>query len=135
MTKEEFFEKIESVNFSVIRKKLTQKNPNIAKVWSEEGAIDAIEQYKRFMYLIYKYNKSGIKLVPSIEIDEIWHHHILDTKNYQKDCENIYGYFVHHSPFSELTGDNKLDEVSINFMKTQQLYLEEFGEYMYEVDF
>ncbi|WFQ80996.1 glycine-rich domain-containing protein-like [Xenorhabdus sp. SF857] len=137
MTKEEFFEKVKSVDFESIIKRITQENPNIARVWTEEGARDAVEQYKKFMFLIYKYNKEGRDLIPSIEIDEIWHHHILDTINYKKDCENIYGYFIHHSPSSgaRVSAADALETFDERFMKTQQFYFEEFGEYMYEVDF
>jgi len=37
-----------------IKKKITKKDPNIARVWSSRGAKDAIEQYEKFMYLSYK---------------------------------------------------------------------------------
>ncbi|PHM52891.1 glycine-rich domain-containing protein [Xenorhabdus sp. KK7.4] len=135
MTKEEFTEKVKLLDLTWIIKKITQKDPNIAKVWTEEGAKDAMEQYKNFMFLLYKYKGKNIKIVPSIEVDEIWHHHILDTQRYQKDCQNIYGHFMHHSPYFGLRDDNYLKELNKDFMITQELYFKEFGDYMYEVDF
>ncbi|WP_367575885.1 glycine-rich domain-containing protein-like [Neisseria leonii] len=75
-------------------------------MWSKEGAEDAIRQYKNFMYLLFKYHdEATVKLVPSIEVDEIWHHHILDTRAYLNDCMNIYGYFMHHFPYFGMRGE------------------------------
>lgn len=136
MSREEFLEKTKSLDFDWIVKKITQKDPNVARVWSVEGAKDAIEQYKNFMYLLHKYHGvSGKKLVPSVEVDEIWHHHILDTRSYAKDCETVYGYFMHHFPYFGMRGDDDFKDLNQSFSLTQELYFEEFEEYMYEVDF
>ena len=32
------------------------------------------------------------------EVDDYWHDQILDTRNYQKDCFDRFGVFVHHVP-------------------------------------
>ena len=87
------------------------------------------------MYLLYKYHNTEYQIVPSIEVDEIWHHHILDTRKYSEDCKKIYGFFMHH--FSYFGRWNKKDQRELEkaFAITQKLYFEEFGEYMYEVDF
>ncbi|REF26092.1 uncharacterized protein DUF1399 [Xenorhabdus cabanillasii] len=137
MNKKEFLKKMESVNFENIIKKITKKHPNIARVWTEEGARDAVEQYKKFMFIVYKYENGDAYIAPSIEVDEIWHHHILDTKNYKKDCENIFGYFVHHFSYfpSSKNEEDTFKSMNNHFMKTQELYFKEFGEHMYEVDF
>jgi hypothetical protein len=39
------------------------------------------------------------KIVPTWEIDQVWHHHILDTHKYAQDCQWLFGYFVHHYPY------------------------------------
>ncbi|MCW7763958.1 glycine-rich domain-containing protein [Photorhabdus luminescens] len=136
MTKEDFLQKTNEINFSWIIKKITQRDPNVARIWTKEGAEDAIAQYKKFTYLLFKYHGlKGKKLVPSIEVDEIWHHHILDTRSYEKDCINLYGYFMHHFPYFGMRGDDDFKDLNESFSKTQELYFEEFGEYMYEVDF
>ena len=38
---------------------------------------------------------------PTKLMDTIWHHHILDTKNYHNDCNNIFGFYLHHKPTFE----------------------------------
>ncbi|HEJ0329401.1 glycine-rich domain-containing protein-like [Serratia marcescens] len=136
MQKAEFQDKTSSLDFTWIIKKLTQKDPNVAKLWTKEGVEDAIMQYKNFMFLLYKYHgREDLKLVPSIEVDEIWHHHILDTRSYARDCSNIYGYFMHHFPYFGMRGDDDFKDLNACFAKTQEIYFEEFGEYMFEVDF
>lgn len=35
---------------------------------------------------------------PTPDVDKFWHHHILDTKKYAQDCNNMFGYFLHHQP-------------------------------------
>lgn len=35
---------------------------------------------------------------PSGELDEIWHHFILHTRDYKEYCEKYIGRFLHHSP-------------------------------------
>lgn len=136
MTKDEFLNKTNSLDFEWIAKEITKKDPNIARQWSEEGVSDAIEQYKKFMYLLYKYQSlPDKKLVPSVEVDEIWHHHILDTRKYEKDCMNVYGYFMHHFPYFGMRSDEDFKDLNKSFASTQELYFEEFEDYMYEIDF
>ncbi len=131
----EFFAKVQTLDFSWIELKLTKSDPNIAKIWSLDGVKDAIMQYKNFMYLLYKYHETGHKIVPSIEVDEIWHHHILDTRKYLSDCEKAYGFFMHHFPYFGMRGSEDFLDLQRSFQDTQRLYFEEFNEYMYEVDF
>jgi len=128
-------QKAKSIDFTLVQKKITKEDPNIAKIWSLKGARDAIEQYRKFMYLLYKYHNTDYIIVPSIEVDEIWHHHILDTKKYQEDCKILYGFFAHHFPYLGMGGKRSLQKLHKYFQITQNLYFEEFGEYMYEVNF
>ena len=37
-------------------------------------------------------------LSPSLMIDKVWHMHILDTRSYQRYCENKAGRFIYHNP-------------------------------------
>lgn len=37
-------------------------------------------------------------LVPTRDIDTVWHYHILDTHKYASDCKVVFGYFLHHNP-------------------------------------
>ena len=78
--------------------------------------------YKDFLWLQKKYLPQP--LVPTREIDEFWHNHILYTKNYFHDCMNIFGYYLHHDPLSP---DEDKDKLVEDYLKTKQLYLTEFN--------
>lgn len=70
--------------------------------WSKEKAHQVGEQYRIFLYLCKRYPRQFI--VPTYEIDEFWHLHILDTRNYKKNCNLIFGKYLHHFPYAGLKG-------------------------------
>ncbi len=86
-------------------------------------------QYRNYLLLRLLY--PNIDLPPSREIDEFWHNHILHTQKYHKDCESIFGYYLHHNPHSNMDNINLPTEL---FEKnTQELYKKHFGDYLYVV--
>lgn len=89
--------------------------------WTVSDATYCAQLYKNFLLLQKKY--SGIPLVPTREIDEFWHNHILFTKNYHLDCLNIFGFYLHHEPASPQDNPEKLVQ---DYANTKQLYFEEF---------
>ena len=64
--------------------------------YTTEAATEAVDLYKIFLKLCKKY--PSVKLVPTKAIDDVWHQHILDTVQYFKDCEEIFGGYMHHDP-------------------------------------
>jgi hypothetical protein len=75
--------------------------------------------------LIYLYpNRS---LVPSQDIDRVWHHHILDTMKYAQDCQMLFGYFLHHFPYFGLRGESERHNWQAAVEQTQALFQEYFG--------
>lgn len=115
-------EYIYSLDLSSIAKKLVKQYN-----WRHEHVIAVIKMYKNFLFLNVKYGKK-YNLTPSEEIDEIWHLHILDTKNYRRDCEMIFGKYFDHNPMS-FDGDVKANfaEMSQSFNKMVELYRKEFA--------
>lgn len=94
-------------------------------LWDEERITRALHEYKRFLALMY-WNPVAA-LVPSEDIDEVWHSHVLNTARYQTDCETIFGCFQHHSPTfgaSEEVQDAQMQDRE----QTLQLFEEAFGE-------
>ncbi len=81
--------------------------------------------YKQWLTLTKCYPKES--LVPSQMVDIIWHEHILDTKRYQEDCNQIFGYYLHHNPCDALTEQEK-EELHLNFSKTRELWEKHFDE-------
>lgn len=117
---------IYSIDFSLIIERL-----HIRERWLRQDAEATCEQYRKFLFLIKKYGEN-FTLAPSEDIDEFWHHHILDTQNYLKDCKNIFGRYLHHNPFIPNTIVETASEKTKNgFAKLQELYHKEYGEYIY----
>jgi hypothetical protein len=64
--------------------------------WSKALSLEAIEEYKKFMFLICVTNQA---LTPSEAIDQVWHLHLLYTRSYWKEfCEEILKREIHHGP-------------------------------------
>jgi hypothetical protein len=94
--------------------------------WSR-AQVDAVEfEYRRFLCLIKLFPHEEV--APLFDTDIFWHYHILDTMKYAADCEQIFGYFLHHFPYTGLRGED--DEVAHRRVgaRMQELYEATFGE-------
>lgn len=115
---------IDSIDFNPMIEKMVHYNG-----WLKEDAEETCLQYRRFLYLNRKYfYQQADALTPSEDIDEFWHNHILDTKMYTRDCQAIFGQFLHHYPYFGI--DDRSDKKMLYqaFDITKKLYLGEFGE-------
>jgi hypothetical protein len=98
---------------------------NGERLWDEERVERALHEYRQFLALML-WNPEAV-LVPSEDIDEVWHTHVLNTARYQADCEAIFGCFQHHSPtFGE--SEEVQDEHMQDRDETLKLFEEAFGE-------
>jgi hypothetical protein len=95
----EMYQAIDELDFSRIKMKLMHRRDGVIALRQVERAE---EGYRQFLKLAAKYPDAP--LVPSEEVDEFWHMHILDTQRYGADCERIFGYMIHHDPYSGLDG-------------------------------
>lgn len=84
-------EVINGLDFTQIKKKL-QRTLGWTKAQVDKAELD----YKRFLMEAKRHPNSG--LVPTVTVDEFWHAHILDTERYHKDCNVIFGEYLHHRP-------------------------------------
>jgi hypothetical protein len=98
-----------------------------AEGWLPYKAQRAIMQYKNFLFLHKKYPQQI--LVPSVDIDDVWHNHILFSKRYVADCNKLFGSYLHHNPDSERASQ----AMQQRYDYTQELYRSEFGDYIYAV--
>lgn len=114
---------IQKLDLTNLVEKLSTPSRLVGALWEKDAVLRAVEVYKNWLWIIRKYAAQHFPLPPSIEIDEIWHYHIFDTKRYIWDCESIFGHFLHHNPYVEK--DIDLDE---GFKVTKSLYKAEFGE-------
>lgn len=91
--------------------------------WSREFCLLALEEYKRFM-LLASFNPG--ETVPSVEVDTVWHMHILHTRLYELFChEALEREFMHHDPSS----GSEEEEIELKklYKKTLERYAEIFG--------
>lgn len=64
--------------------------------WSLEHALQVMEEYRRFLYLIAV---SERPLTPSDAVDQAWHLHLAYTRSYWHElCRDILGFELHHNP-------------------------------------
>ena len=71
--------------------------------WKSEKVMVVEGLYKEWL-ILHKVYGDKFALAPNKALDEYWHYHILDTQKYQEDCENIFGYFLHHFPYFGMRG-------------------------------
>ena len=73
----------------------------------------ALKQY----YMLHVTKESDEMIgMPSLEIDHLWHAHILDTREYHDFCENAFGSYLHHQPFvkgQDTETEKKANEVLV----------------------
>mgnify|MGYP000185409228 FL=1 len=97
--------------------------------WTPERLETAEQEYRKWLFLCSVAPKGtplGMGATPgSMDVDEIWHNHILFTRKYMRDCRKLCGRFVHHTPATK--ADKESGDRS-RFADTQRLYLANFGE-------
>lgn len=93
--------------------------------WSLAHA-NAIEvEYRRFLRMMHMYPEENF--APLFDVDIFWHYHILDTRKYAADCQQAFGYFVHHYPYVGLGEDDAADHQALG-ARMHALYRSTFGE-------
>jgi hypothetical protein len=118
-----FLQKLMAIDFGPIAFKLI--NAEDGRGWTLEQATNAIARYRKFLLLTYLYPEKQI--VPSHEIDQVWHTHILDTAKYREDCEALFGRFIDHWPYFGMTDEADRQALEEAFEKTQMLFSQHFG--------
>ena len=88
--------------------------------WSDRQVHLAIARYLLFLFLTYLH-PSQI-LVPSKEVDLVWHEHLLqDTRKYARDCQMLFEGFVHHAHTSQLWDNGQDEQARIAYQQTRSL--------------
>ncbi|WP_320820307.1 hypothetical protein [Thalassolituus sp.] len=116
-------------NFDLAVEKLIEKDSG---KWNLGRAESALLGYKRYMALTKALG--GLQLVPNADIDEIWHMHILDTRAYMADCDELFGEYLHHYPYFGMLGEeNKKEWIQVQ-NESDALWQDLFGEQLYQTD-
>jgi hypothetical protein len=76
---------------------LTQPSTQLVtyRGWTPQQVASTERRYRRFFYL--KAILPDGHAAPTIEVDEFWHQHIINTRLYGPDCDRVVGSFVHHT--------------------------------------
>ena len=84
----------------------------------------SIDRYKNFLYLKKKYKAAY--LVPTYDIDLMWHTHQLSPLNYIEDCNSYLGYALNHDDTT--TDRSPGSYLNNSFENTRKLWRETFLE-------
>jgi len=115
---------IQNLDLSMIKLKLQDHEEG--QGWTADEC-DSIEiEYKKYLALKRHYPQKDI--VPHKQVDIFWHQHILDTEKYANDCENLFGYFLHHYPYFGMNGKEDAQNLADAFEETKQMHLYHFNE-------
>ena len=63
--------------------------------WTKEFSFEALEEYKKFIYLLCRCNHP---VTPSVEVDQVWHLHLLYTRDYWDEFVPKLTKIPHHGP-------------------------------------
>ena len=89
---------------------------------------DRIEiAYKNYLTMVTKHQDDAEDILPSKDVDEFWHTHILQTMKYADDCQAVFGAFLHHNPHIGKLSQGDLQKRAEHAEKTRHLYQCEFG--------
>lgn len=94
--------------------------------WSLELTQRIANEYRK--YLILCLENPDFPVVPSSQIDDFWHLHILDTMKYQEDCDKYLGYFLHHFPYFGMRSEQDEANLKAAWTESCELYKSRFGE-------
>jgi hypothetical protein len=91
--------------------------------WSKEHAARAIAEYKRFLLLVGPGNEL---LSPPDAVDQVWHLHLLYTRDYRYFCRKVFGRRLDHTPSAGGVDEQKKFEAA--YARVLERYRETFGE-------
>lgn len=114
---------ISNLDLATIKHKLMRGKPGPA--WSRERTEAAEKEYRRFLLLMKMYPNE--LAAPSLDVDRFWHHHIIDTEKYARDCQAVFGYFLHRYPYLGVGGHEDASPRVEAGARMGQLYREVFG--------
>ena len=112
----ELAQKISSMNLEPVIFKLVHECD-----WTLEKALLVEAQYKTFLLMALTLSTPT---VPTKEIDEMWHNHILDTSLYAFHCKEVFGRFLDHFPYLGVRGGNDAQLLKDSFKVTVQQFAE-----------
>jgi hypothetical protein len=118
-----------SINWNPIIDSLSleEKHSPASPFLERELAENFCLQYQKYLFLVCKY-RGKVQFSPSLGMDIVWHAHILDTMAYHRDCQQLFGIYIHHYPYFGVRSEEDRENLEKAYSNTQKLFLIEFGE-------
>jgi hypothetical protein len=91
--------------------------------WAILYAARVIEEYRKFVFLTIA---AGHMAVPSDQVDQAWHQHLLYTRSWSQFCANALRGPLHHEPTKG--GADEQNRFRAGYAQTLQSYRSFFGE-------
>jgi hypothetical protein len=113
-------------DFELAKKKIVEVKGG---AWDFARAEAAVLNYKRYMAVTKALG--GVQLVPNGDVDDIWHMHILDTRAYMNDCQQLFGEYLHHYPYFGMLGEENQRQWLEVQSESAALWHGLFGEALY----
>src|SRR5687767_10550545 len=107
--------------------KLRMMHAELGEGWTREYADSIGMAYKTYLTMLVKYPDDADDILLSEDVDEFWHTHILQTRKYMQDCQNVFGNYLHHEPHVGEVTPADIEKRTVQAEKTRQLYEREFG--------
>lgn len=122
---EERLRRIDALDLEPIVYRLMHAEPGEAALRLAEADC-AVALYRCFLKLCVLH--PGTRIVPTTQLDRVWHAHVLDTAKYRADCDHVFGHFMDHFPYAGLRGEDDRRAWRDDFAQTRRLFAEHFGE-------
>lgn len=116
--------RIDALDLEPIAYKLIHPEPGDTALSLPE-ADQAVALYRCFLKLCVLHPDATI--VPTRQVDRVWHAHVLDTAKYRADCDHLFGHFVDHFPYAGLRGEGDRLTWLADFAQTRCLFADHFG--------
>lgn len=113
-------ERIAAIDLSMASRKLVMEDG-----WTPDRASEAVKKYLQFLELCFDH--PDLPIVPTPDVDKMWHAHILDTMAYGPDMQRVFGYFLHHFPYFGLNGPDDEQALGDAYAQTAEIYERTFG--------
>ena len=108
------------LDFTMLKRKMVEE-----RGWTSEFCEEVESLYRKFMALNARYPDR--KICPTGPIDEFWHAHILDTRAYIRDCDTVFGKYLHHFPYFGMRGAEDHLALGCAFRESVELFITHFG--------
>src|SRR5688572_2404291 len=124
-TEQEVIAAIQALDLEPV--KLRMMDAQLGEGWTREYADSIGIAYKTYLTMLVKYPDDAEDILLSEDVDEFWHTHILQTRKYMQDCQNVFGNYLHHEPHVGEVTSADIERRTVQAEKTRQLYEREFG--------